>query len=90
MLSALALDRGQPRLAARLTGATAAARHEIGLVPWPAVAEAERRVTERIQALLPATQYGAETAAGRSAALEAAIAQALSSLAAATVTGAGR
>jgi len=90
MLSALALDRGQPRLAARLTGATAGAREDIGLLPWPAVAEAERRVTGRIQARLPATEYGAETAAGRSATLEAAIAQVLSSLAAATVTGAGR
>ena len=81
MLSALALDRGDPRLAARLTGATAGARDDIGLMPWPGVAEAERRVTERIQAVLPATRYGAEAAAGRSAALEAALSDALSSLA---------
>jgi predicted ATPase len=82
MLSALALDRGDPRLAARLTGATAGARDDIGLMPWPGVAEAERRVTERIQAVLPGTQYGAEAASGRSATLEAALAGALSSLAA--------
>jgi predicted ATPase len=82
MLSALALDRGDPRLAARLTGATAGARDDIGLMPWPGVAEAERRVTERIQAMLPAAQYGAEAASGRSATLEAALARALSSLAA--------
>jgi predicted ATPase len=81
MLSALALDRGDPRLAARLTGATAGARDDIGLMPWPAVAEAERRVTGRIQGVLPGAEYDAEAASGRSATLEAAIAQALSSLA---------
>jgi predicted ATPase len=82
MLSALALDRGDPRLAARLAGATAAARDDIGLVPWPGVGEAERRVTERIQALLPAAEYGAEAASGRTVTLEIAIVGALPSLAA--------
>jgi hypothetical protein len=82
MLSSLALYRGDPRLAARLGGATAAARDEIGLVPWPNVAEAERRVTESIQARLPAAEYGEQAAAGRSAGLEAAITGALGRLAA--------
>ena len=86
MLSSLALNRGDPRLAARLAGATAAARDDIGLVPWPAVAEAERRVIESIQARLPAGEYGEQLAAGRSAALEASIAGALASLAAAPGT----
>jgi predicted ATPase len=91
MLSSLALYRGDPRLAARLAGATAAARDEIGLVPWPEVAEAERRVTESIQDLLPAAEYAAETAAGKSISLEIAIVGALASLAAgSSVTGAGR
>jgi hypothetical protein len=80
MLSVLALDRGDPRLAARLTGANAAARDDIGIVPWPAIAEAERRVTERIQAQLPAAEYSAETASGRSTTVQAAVAHALSSL----------
>jgi predicted ATPase len=82
MLSSLALYRDDPRLAARLAGATAAARDDIGLVPWPSVAEAERRVTDRIQALLPAAEYAAETASGRFVSLEIAIVGALTSLAA--------
>ena len=91
MLSSLALDRSDPRLAARLAGATAAARDEIGLVPWPTVAEAERRVKLRIQDLLPAAEYAAETAAGKSVSLEIAIVGALASLASgSSVTGAGR
>ncbi|HEY3976560.1 MAG TPA: hypothetical protein VGM79_04745, partial [Streptosporangiaceae bacterium] len=89
--SSLALYRGDPRLAARLAGATAAARDEIGLVPWPEVAEAERRVTESIQELLPAADYAAEVAAGKSVSLEIAIVGALASLAeGSSVTGAGR
>jgi len=70
-----------PRLAAWLTGANAAARDDIGIVPWPAITEAERRVTERIQGQLPADEYGAQAAAGRSATVQAAIAQALAILA---------
>jgi predicted ATPase len=81
MFSALALDRGDPRLAAWLTGANAAARDDIGIVPWPAITEAERRVTERIQGQLPADEYGAQAASGRSATVQAAIAQALAILA---------
>ena len=87
MLSSLALYRGDPRLAARLAGATAAARDDIGLVPWPSVAEAERRVTDRIQSLLPAAEYAAETASGRLVGLEIAIVGALTSLAAEPVSG---
>jgi len=42
-------DAGEhPHLAARLIGATAAARDRIGLTPWPAVAEAARRTIERL------------------------------------------
>src|ERR1700748_308809 len=64
-LTALALAREHPHLAARLIGATAAARDHTGLTPWPAVAEAERRTTERAQALLPRSEYAAQLAAGR-------------------------
>ena len=50
-LTALALATEHPHLAARLIGATAAARDRTGLTPWPAVREGERRTTERAQAL---------------------------------------
>jgi tetratricopeptide (TPR) repeat protein len=55
-LSALALQRQHPDLAAWLTGTTAAAR-AIGLTPWPPVAEVERRVTERIKTFLPSAEF---------------------------------
>ncbi|REF99525.1 putative ATPase [Asanoa ferruginea] len=53
-LGALALDSGDSHLAARLVGATAAARETIGLAPWPSAADLERRTTERLGALLAA------------------------------------
>jgi hypothetical protein len=81
MLGALALDRGLPQLAARLAGATAAARDDIRLAPWPAVAEGERRVARRVQGLLPADEYAGQLAAGRAIRLEPAISEALSALA---------
>ena len=45
-LSALALDRGNPRLAARLMGTAAAVRDRFGLLPWPWVIQAEGRTIE--------------------------------------------
>ena len=76
-LSALALGRGQAHLAARLIGAAAAARDSIGLTPWPAVTEAEGRIIERTQALLPADEFTAQAAAGRCQTAEDALTQAL-------------
>ena len=78
-LSALAVERGDSGLAARLIGATAAAR-AIGLSPWPAVAENERRVTERVRASLPNQEFAAQVAAGRTQTTETALTQALSTL----------
>ena len=79
-LSALALERENSHLAAWLIGATAAARDSLGLTPWPSVAEAERRVTERVRASLPAAEFTAEVAAGRAQTTQAALGRALSAL----------
>jgi hypothetical protein len=76
-LRELALADGHPHLAARLIGATAAARDRTGLTPWPAVSEAERRTIERAQALLPPGEYAAQVASGRNQTIEEALAQAL-------------
>jgi predicted ATPase len=80
-LTALALATEHPHLAARLIGATAAARDRTGLTPWPAVREGERRTTERAQALLPRSEYIAQVAVGRSQTIEDALTQALQTLA---------
>jgi len=48
--------------------------------PWPAVAESERRVTERVRASLPDEEFTAQVAAGRTQSTESALAQALSTL----------
>jgi predicted ATPase len=69
-LSALALNRSQAHLAARLIGAAAGARASIGLTPWPAVTEAERRIIERTQALLPDDEFTAQVTAGRGQTVE--------------------
>ena len=76
-LSALALDRGQARAAARLTGAAAAARDSVGLTPWPAATEAERRTSQRIEALLGSGEFTAQAAAGRRLTVQDALTQAL-------------
>jgi tetratricopeptide (TPR) repeat protein len=75
-LSALALERGDPPLAARLIGAAAAVRDRFGFKPWPYVTEAERRTIERAAALLPGGQYTAHVAAGRSQTIDQALAAA--------------
>jgi predicted ATPase len=74
--SGLALKRGHGHLAAWLTGATAAARDRIGLTPWPAVTESERRTIERAEALLPSGEFAAQVAAGRRQTVEDALSQA--------------
>jgi predicted ATPase/DNA-binding SARP family transcriptional activator len=79
-LSALALSRGQGRLAARLIGTTAAARDNTGLTPWLAVTEAERRTIEQAKALLPSGEFAAHVAAGRGQTIEDALTQALPTL----------
>jgi len=75
-LSALALEQGNLRLAARLMGAAAGARDRFGLTPWPWVIEAERRTIDRLAALLPDGQYTAQVTAGRSLTIDQALAAA--------------
>ena len=65
-LSELALQCGDPHLAARLIGTAAAVRDRFGLKPWPFVAQAERRTIQRAAALLSDGEYTAQLAAGRS------------------------
>jgi hypothetical protein len=79
-LSVLALEREHSHLAAWLIGATAAARDRIGLMPWPSVAEAERRVVERVRASLPVGEFTTEVASGRTQTTEAVLDRALSVL----------
>ena len=76
-LSALALNRGQAHLAAQLIGTAAGARASIGLMPSPTVTEAERRITERTQALLPGDEFTAQVTAGRGQTIEDALARSL-------------
>ena len=75
-LSAVAVKREDPHLAARFIGTAAAARGSTGLRVWPAVAEAERRTNSRAAALLPGGEFAAQVSAGRSQTIEDAIAQA--------------
>ena len=79
-LSSLALAREHAGLAARLIGATAAARDRTGLKPWPSVTEAERRTIERAEALLPRAEFTAQVTSGRSQTLNDAINQAWQTL----------
>ena len=72
-LSELALQRGDPHLAARLIGTAAAVRDRFGLNPWPSVTQAERRTIERASALLPGSEYTAQLAAGRSQTIDEAL-----------------
>jgi tetratricopeptide (TPR) repeat protein len=76
-LSALALQRDDPRLAARLIGAAAAVRDRVGLKPWPYVVEAEHRTIARAAARLPGGEYTANVAAGRSQTIDQALTAAL-------------
>jgi tetratricopeptide (TPR) repeat protein len=79
-LSALALAREHAGLAARLIGATAAARERTGLTPWPSVTEAERRTIGRAEALLPASEYTAQVTSGGSQTMHDAFSQAWQTL----------
>ena len=79
--TAVALADKHPQLAARLIGATAAARDRTGLTPWPAVTEAERRTIERTQAQLNSGEYTAQFAVGRGQTIGDALTQALQTLA---------
>ncbi len=71
-----ALKRDHGHLAARLIGATAAARDSIGLTPWPTVIEAERRTIEQTEALPPSGEFARQTASGRSQTIADALTQA--------------
>lgn len=75
--SALALERGDPHLAARLMGAASAVRDRFGLKPWPWIIQAEGRTNKRAAAQLPGDEYAAERAAGRGLTIDDALAAAL-------------
>ena len=75
-LSALALKREHPHLAARFIGTAAAVRASTGLRAWPAVAETERRTISRAAALLPSGEFAAQVSSGRTQTIEDAITQA--------------
>jgi predicted ATPase/tetratricopeptide (TPR) repeat protein len=79
-LSALALQRGDPPLAARLIGAAAAARDRFGFRPWPYVIQAEDATTEQLAALLPDGEYARQTGIGRGQSIDDALAAARSIL----------
>ena len=67
-LSELALEHGDPHLAARLIGTTVAVRDRFGgsgLRPWPWAAQAEQPTIEQVAALLPGGEYTTQVAAGR-------------------------
>jgi predicted ATPase len=79
-LSALALQHGDPRLAARLIGTAAEARDHFGgsgFSPWPWAAQAEQPTIEQTKALLPGGEYTAQLAIGRSQTLDEALAAAM-------------
>jgi hypothetical protein len=76
-LSELALQRGDPHLAARLIGSAGAVRDRFGLKPWPSVTQVERRTIQRVSTLLPADEYAAQLAAGRSQTIDDALTTAL-------------
>jgi tetratricopeptide (TPR) repeat protein len=82
-LSALALERGDPHLAARLIGTTTAVRDHFGgsgLRPWPWAAQAEQSTIEQAAALLPGGEYAAQLAVGRSQTIDDALTAALPTL----------
>jgi len=82
-LSTLALERGDPQLAARIVGTTTAVRDHFGgsgLRPWPWAAQVEKPIIERAAALLPEGEYAAQLAAGRSQTIDDALTAALSIL----------
>jgi tetratricopeptide (TPR) repeat protein len=64
-LSALALRRGHPHLAARLIGAAAAVRDRFGFKPWPYVTQVEGATIDQAAASLPGGEYAAQVTAGR-------------------------
>jgi tetratricopeptide (TPR) repeat protein len=76
-LSELALQYGDPHLAARLIGTATAVRDHFGLKPWPCVTQTERRTIQRTTALLSDGEYTAQLAAGRSQTIEDALTAAL-------------
>jgi hypothetical protein len=79
-LSTLALERGDPQLAAGLIGTAAAVRYRFGgsgLRPWPWAAQAEQPTIEQAAALLPGGKYTAQVAAGRGQTIDEALTPAL-------------
>ncbi|MEV0460710.1 ATP-binding protein, partial [Catellatospora methionotrophica] len=75
-LSELAVQHGEHHLAVRLAGSAAAAREQIGLTPWPSVAELEQRTTDGLRATLPDDVYRAQFDTGRRLTVHDALAEA--------------
>jgi tetratricopeptide (TPR) repeat protein len=78
-LSTLALQQGDPHLAARLIGTVAEVRDRFGgsgLRPWPWAAQTERPTIEQAKALLPGREYTVQLAAGRGQTIDQALAAA--------------
>jgi tetratricopeptide (TPR) repeat protein len=76
-LSGLAIERGDPRLAARLMGTAAAVRERFELRAWPWVIQAEARTSKLVAAALTSDEYAAQRAVGRSQTIDEAITAAL-------------
>jgi predicted ATPase len=76
-LSGLAIERGDPRLAARLMGTAAAVRERFELRAWPWVIQAEARTSKLVAAALTSDEYAAQRAVGRSQTIDDAITAAL-------------
>jgi hypothetical protein len=72
-LGAQALERGDPQLAARLIGSASGVRDRFGFKSWPWVTQAEQPTIERAEALLPAGEYAAQLAIGRSQTIDEAL-----------------
>jgi predicted ATPase len=79
-LSWLARERGDSMLAARLIGAAAGNRDNIGLAPWPMVTEAEGRVAGQVEASLSSNEFAAQVSVGRAQQIDEALAQAFEAL----------
>jgi len=78
-LAAVAGQRQDAQLAARLAGAAEGVR-VIGLTPWPAVAEAEARFIRQIRAALPEEEFTAGVSAGHGDTAEGALERAWTAL----------
>jgi predicted ATPase len=69
-LAALAVQGGDPGLAASLIGTAAAIRDRFGFKPWPYVTQEERATRDQVATLLSDGEYDEQLAAGRGQTLD--------------------